>query len=36
MAQQIEVQIKHLSSKNFSVQIGSDASVGDLRALCEK
>lgn len=36
MSAEIEVQIKHLSSKNFSVKIPQDGSIGDLRVLCEK
>jgi hypothetical protein len=36
MSQEIEVQIKHLSAKNFSVKISQDGSVGDLRQLVGK
>lgn len=36
MNQEIEVQIKHLSQKNFSVKIRLDESIGQLRALCAK
>ena len=36
MSQEIEVQIKHLSAKNFSVKISQNGSVGELRELVGK
>lgn len=36
MSQEIEVNIKHLSQKNFTVKIDPNGNVGDLKGLCEK
>ena len=36
MSEEIEVQIKHLAGKNFSIKINKEASIKDMKDLLEK